>query len=305
MYMFKYFLFIFLNLFLSILAIQGSKRPSFSFENFNDDQSVEEPGKSTRDNEPIFFDSTNDHVEEELDEAISDDDHQLMSMTGSQLDEEIEQRLMDLTGGSLEDELAEATKDDAHVPSSANKSSINHFDSDSFIELSLSKSSLSDIDHELEHFPLDRVPTDKIPSGITVQDYPISDKVKLIELYQSTRIEDTKELFQFIAQHIHNKYTNCVSNFGKWIRNPRSGEPIFYRNCVPCTNAVDLNLQSLFNQEIHLSKLEHYFVNTCDMGNQWISYISDMEYLPVDLKRHPTTTFTDVIRQNLLPNHRF
>ena len=41
------------------------------------------------------------------------------------------------------------------------------------------------------------------------------------------------------------------------------------------------------------------------MGTKWISYISDMEYLPVDLQRHPTTTFTDVIRQNLIPNQRF
>ncbi|CAF4006580.1 unnamed protein product, partial [Rotaria sp. Silwood1] len=46
---------------------------------------------------------------------------------------------------------------------------------------------------------------------------------------------------------------NCASNFRKSIINPRSEEPIFYRNCVPCTNAVDLNLQSLFDQQIHIT----------------------------------------------------
>jgi hypothetical protein len=297
--MFKHFLIIFLNLFFFLNQIEGGKITGYSFKNSKDGELVAEPRGSSNDTEPVLLNSLNNQLEDELDQAINDNEHRLRSL---KLDD---QRLTDMTGGLLEEELAQATKDDAHVPSSLDNSLFNDVDNDNFEYLSLSRSSLSDNEQELKHFSLDRVSGDNIPSGIIEQDYSHSDKLKLIGLYQSNQNEDIKELFQFIAQHIHHKLTNCASNLGKWIQNPRSGEPIFYRNCVPCTNAVDLNLQSLFNQQLHLNKLKHYFVNTCDMGTQWISYISDMEYLPVDLKRHPTTTFTDVIRQNLLPNHRF
>jgi len=280
--------------------IQGVKIRGNSFKNSKDNQIVEEPDKSPNDAQPVLFDLSGGQLEEELNKAINENEQQLISLTNNQFYEENEQRLMDMTGGSLEEQLDKAIKDDAHVPSSLDNSLIDQFSKNDFEPLSL-----SDFDKESKYLKLDKVAMDTIPTGITTQDYSISDKIKIIELYQSNKIEDLKELFEFIAQNIHNKYRNCVTNFGKWLTNPQYGEPIFYRNCIPCTNAVDLNLQSLFNEEINLNKLKHYFVNTCEMGTKWISYISDMEYLPVDLNRHPTTTFTDVIRQNLIPNQRF
>jgi hypothetical protein len=256
------------------------------------------------DAQPVLLDTSGGQLEEELDAAINDNEYKLKDLTSNEVYRENEQRLMDLTGGLLEKQFDEAIKDDAHVPSSLDNSLFDQFDTSGFQSLSMSTNSLKDFNQESKYLILDKVPTDTIPSGITTQDYSLSDKVKIIRLYQSKKVEDLRELFQYIAQHIHNKYRNCISNFGKWLTNPNSGEPIFYRNCVPCANAVDLNLQSLFNQEINLDKLKHYFVNTCEAGTQWISYISNMEYLPIDLQRHPTTTFTDVIRQNLIPNQR-
>jgi hypothetical protein len=287
-------------LFFLINLIQGVKIRRNSSKNPKDNQIVQEFDKSPNDAQPVLFDLSGGQLEEQLHKAINENEQQLISLTNNQLYEENEQRLLDMTGGSLEEHLEKAIKDDAHVPSSLDNSLIDQFSKDDFEPLSL-----SDFDQELKYLKLDKVATDTIPADITTQDYSISDKIKLIKLYQSNKIEDLKELFEFIAQNIHNKYWNCASNFGKWLTNPQLGEPIFYRNCIPCTNTVDLNLQSLFNQEINLNKLKHYFVNTCEMGTQWISYISDMEYLPVDLQRHPTTTFTDVIRQNLIPNQRF
>lgn len=289
-------------LFFLINLIQGVKIRRNSSKNSKDNQIVQESDKSPNDVQPVLFDLSGGQLEEQLHKAINENENeqQLISLTNNQLYEENEQRLLDMTGGSLEEHLEKAIKDDAHVPSSLDNSLIDQFSKDDFEPLSL-----SDFDQELKYLKLDKVATDTIPADITTQDYSISDKIKLIKLYQSNKIEDLKELFEFIAQNIHNKYWNCASNFGKWLTNPQLGEPIFYRNCIPCTNTVDLNLQSLFNQEINLNKLKHYFVNTCEMGTQWISYISDMEYLPVDLQRHPTTTFTDVIRQNLIPNQRF
>ncbi len=286
------FLFIFLYLSVLLNNIGGVKITDYVFINSNE---------LTNDAQPVLLDSSGGQLQEQLDAAINDNEHQLTDLTNDQLDRENEQRLTDLTGGLLEKQLEEAIKDDAHVPSSLDNSL---FDTAGFESLSISPNSLTDFNQESKYVILDKVPTDTIPSGITTQDYSLSDKVKIIRLYKSNKIEDLRELFQFISQHIHNKYRNCASNFGKWLTNSNSDEPIFYRNCIPCTNAVDLNLQSLFNQQINLDKLKHYFVNTCEMGTQWISYISNMEYLPVDLKRHPTTTFTDVIRQNLLPNQR-
>jgi hypothetical protein len=281
--------------------IEGRNVTRYSFKNTKDDQQlVEEFNQSPADAQPVLLSSPDSHVEDELDQAINDFQYRFRSLTIH--DNKNEENLLDLTGGSLEDELADASKDDAVVPSSLDNSLVND---DDLEYLSLSSNSFEDSKEELEHISLNRVSEGDLPFGIIEQDYSHSDKLKLIGLYQSNENKDLKELFEFVAQHIHNKLTNCVSNFGKWIKNVRSGEPIFYRNCVPCTNAVDLNLQSLFNQQIHLNKLKHYFVNTCDMSTQWISYISDMEYLSVDLKRHPTTTFTDVIRKNLIPNQRF
>jgi hypothetical protein len=290
---------------LLINKIQGVKIPGHSSINSEDSQLIQEPDKSTNDAQPVLLDSTGGQLEEELNKAINDNEHQLIGLKSNRLYEENEQRLMDMTGGLLEKQLEEAIKDDAHVPSSLDNSLFDKFVTDGFEPLSLSISSLSDFNRESIYLKLDKVATDIIPPGITIQDYSLSDKIKLIRLYQSNETKDLKELFEFIAQHIHNKYQNCLSNFGKWLRNPQSGEPIFYRNCIPCTNAVDLNFQSLFNQQINLDKLKHYFVNTCEMETQWISYISDMEYLSVDLKRHPTTTVTDLLRQNLIPNQRF
>lgn len=222
--------------------------------------------------------------------------------------------LLDLSGGHLEEELNEAINDnneqresaaDARVPSSLDNSLSDQVHSDTFESLSMSDDSLAEFNQESKYLRLNRVPANTLPFGIIKQDYSHLDKIKLIQLYQSKKNDDLKELFQYIAQNIHHKYRNCIANFGKWLTSSNTGEPMFYRNCIPCTNAVDLNLQSLFHHHLNLDKLKHYFVNTCDAGTEWISYINDMEYLSVDFKRHPTSTFSDVIRQNLVPNQRF
>ena len=236
--------------------------------------------KTKNDSEPILLDLSGGHLEEELNDAMNDN----------------EQRSASITDMNIED---------ARVPSSLDNSLSDRMHSNTFESLSMSEDSLTEYNEESKYLRLNRVPADTLPFGITEKDYSLSDKVKLIRLYESKKKEDLQELFQYIAQNIHNKYRNCLANFGKWLTSSDTGEPMFYRNCIPCTNAVDLNLQSLFHHQTNLDKLKHYFVNTCDMGTQWISYISDMEYLPVDLQRYPMTTFTDVIRQNLLPNQRF
>ncbi|CAF3755092.1 unnamed protein product [Rotaria sp. Silwood1] len=299
------YFFIFFYLFLLLNTIQAGKITGVSSKNPEDSQSTQKPEKLAKDDQPSLLDSTSGHLEQELNAAINDEDHRLTNIKDNQLDKTNEQELLDLTSGLLELELEEASKDDAHVPSSLDNSLFEKIDNENFEHLTVSMSSLPDINQEMKYFSLDKVSSGHIPAGIISQDYSLSDKMKLTRLYQSNKLEDAKELFDYISQHIHNRYLNCASSFRKWIINPRSGEPIFYRNCVPCTNAVDLNLQSLFDQQIHINKLQHYFVNTCNMEKQWISYISDMEYLQVDLKRHPTTTFTDLIRQNLIPNHRY
>ncbi|CAF1359338.1 unnamed protein product [Rotaria sordida] len=297
--------FIFFCLFLLLNTIEAGKITGLSSKNSEDGQSTQELKKSSKDDQPPLLDSTNDHLQEELDEAINDNENRLIDSKDNKLDKTNEQKLLDITHRLLELELEEASEDDAHVPSSLDNSLFEKIDDENFEDLTLSMSSVPDINQEMKYFSLDKVTPGSIPAGIIVQNYSLSDKMKLIRLYQSNKIEDTKELFDYISQHIHNRYMNCALNLRKWIINPRSGEPIFYRNCVPCTNAVDLNLQSLFDHQIHIDKLQHYFVNTCHMEKQWISYISNMEYLQVDLKRHPATTFTDLIRQNLIPNHRY
>ncbi|CAF4123134.1 unnamed protein product [Rotaria socialis] len=276
-----------------------------SFENSKNDQLIEEKEEPPNDAEPVLLDSTSGHLEEQLDEAINDNEHRLIDLKDNSLDTTNEQELSVMTNYLLELELEEATKDDAYVPSSLDNSVSEKYDDENFEQIALPMSELSDINREMKYFSLDKVLVGDIPPGIVVQDYTISDKMKLKRLYQSSQIEHRKELFDYIAQHIHNRYINCVANFRKWIINPRSGEPIFYRNCVPCTNAVDLNLQSLFDQQINHNKLQHYFVNTCNMQTQWISYISNMEYLNADSKRYSSMNFTDIIRENLTPNHRY
>ncbi|CAF2650502.1 unnamed protein product [Rotaria sp. Silwood2] len=287
------------------LQIETGKITDFPSNNSEDGQSTQESNKLPKDGQPPLLNSKNDNLEEELNEAINDIEHRVTDLKDNQLDKTNEQELLDLTGGLLELELKEATKDDAYVPSSLDNSLFEKVDNENFEYLTVSMSALPDINQEMKYFSLDKVAVGNIPVGIIVQDYSLSDKMKLTHLYQSNKVEDTKELFHYISQHIHNRLMNCASSFRKWIVNPSSGEPIFYRNCIPCTNAVDLNLQSLFDQQININKLKHYFVNTCNMEKQWISYISNMEYLHVDLKRHPTTTFTDLIRQNLILNHRY
>ena len=223
-------------LFFLINLIQGVKIRGNSLKNSTDNQIVQESDKSPNDAQPVLFDLSGGQLEEELNKAINENEQQLISLTNNQLYEENEQRLLDMTGGSLEEQLDKAIKDDAYVPSSLDNSLIDQFSKDDFEPLSL-----SDFNQESKYLKLDKVATDTIPADITTQDYSISDKIKIIELYQSNKIENLKELFEFIAQNIHNKYLNCVSNFGKWLTNPQLGEPIFYRNCIPCTNAVDLN----------------------------------------------------------------
>ncbi|CAF0982792.1 unnamed protein product [Adineta steineri] len=296
---------IFFMIFYTILLLytnEGGKITDFFFVNSTNDQSVKNSPKTSEDGEFVWLDSSSDQLEEDLNEAINDDDeHRVLDLSDSQLDKSFEQELLDMTDGSLEEELERASKDDAYVPRSLDNSPSVASLTDDFEQLSLSDND----DQQINYFSLEKVLPGHLPPGIIKQSYSFSNQIKLIQLYESHLIEDVKELFEFIAQHIHNKYTNCASNLGQWLRNPQIDEPIFYRNCVPCTNAVDLNLQSLFNNYIHIDKLEHYFVNTCQMQKQWISYVSQMEYLDVDLNRHPTTTFTDVIRRNLLPNHRY
>lgn len=262
--------FFFVSLLWLLNDIEGVKIDDYVF--IHSDQ-------TKNDDHPILSDLSGGHLEEELNDAINNNDEQ---QSANRIDE-----------------------DDARVPSSLDNSLPDQFLSDTFESLSMSEDSLAEYNQESKYFRLEKVPPGTLPFGITEQDYSILEKVKLIRLYQSKNKEDLKELFQFIAEHIHHKYRNCLTNFGKWLTSPDAGEPIFYRNCIPCTNAVDLNLQSLFNHQMNLDKLKHYFVNTCDMGTQWISYINDMEYLIVDFNRHPTSTFTDIIRENLLPNQRF
>ena len=289
----RYVLLIFFYLFLFRNLIDGGKINKKSTKNLQVNQSTDESFKYT---EPILLNSANVDLEKELNDAIDDNQSRFPDSNDNQ------RQVVDIENRLLEQEAA---KDDAQVPSSFDNSLLHKSDDDNSDFLTLSMNSLLEIDEETNYFSLDRVTPGTIPPGITQQDYSSFDELKLIHLYQSNKSEDTKRLLNYIAQHIHNKYANCLSNFVKWILNPFSNEPIFYRNCVPCANAVDLNLQSLFNQHTNQSKLKHYFVNTCNMEKQWISYISNMEYLTVDLKQHPNTSFTDVIRQNLLPNHRF
>ena len=245
-------------------------------------------------NRPILHDFTGGQLEQALDEAAFDDNDN---------DQDEEERSIDQN--SLEEELREASRDDAQVPSSLSNSLFASPEMDDFENLMLSLRITSDDRSSLEKLALNRVADGEIPPGIDIHDYSDDDADTLLQLYQSDRREDRKALFEFIVGHTHNKLLNCAINLGRWMKNRRFDEPIFYRNCVPCTNTVDLNLQSLFNDYLHLQKLKHYFVNTCDMGQKWISYASDMEYVSIDLKRHPTATFTDVIRRNLLPNYRF
>ncbi|CAF3813346.1 unnamed protein product [Rotaria magnacalcarata] len=285
--------------------MENGKITNSSFENSKNDQLIGKKEESPNDAEPVLLDSTSGHLEEQLDEAINDNEHRLIDLKDNSLDTTNEQELSVMTNYFLELELEEATKDDAYVPSSLDNSVSEKYDDENFEQLTLPTSELSDRNREMKYFSLDKVLAGDIPPGIVVQDYTVSDKMKLKRLYQSSKIEHRKELFDYIAQHIHNRYINCVANFRKWIINPRSGEPIFYRNCVPCTNAVDLNLQSLFDQQINNNKLQHYFVNTCDMQTQWISYISNMEYLNTDSKGYSSMNFTDIIRENLTPNHRY
>ena len=215
-------------------------------------------------------------------------------------DQAIEEQLIDFTDGQLEEQLADASRDDAHVPSSLDHSLI-----DDFEQLTLPVDSLgSDGDLQLNTHPLRKVAPGKVPSGIVLQNYSSAEQSELMRLYASDRIEDRREFFRFVSERIHWKYLNCASNFVRWMGNPRLDEPIFHRNCVPCANAVDLNLQSFFDACLDLHPLTHYFVSSCAMSDQWISYISHMEYLPVNLRRHPSTTFSDVLRQNVLPNRR-
>ncbi|CAF1571799.1 unnamed protein product [Rotaria magnacalcarata] len=296
---------LFFYLFLLLNEIQTGKITNSSFENSKNDQLIGKKEESPNDAEPVLLDSTSGHLEEQLDEAINDNEHRLIDLKDNSLDTTNEQELSVMTNYFLELELEEATKDDAYVPSSLDNSVSEKYDDENFEQLTLPTSELSDRNREMKYFSLDKVLAGDIPPGIVVQDYTVSDKMKLKRLYQSSKIEHRKELFDYIAQHIHNRYINCVANFRKWIINPRSGEPIFYRNCVPCTNAVDLNLQSLFDQQINNNKLQHYFVNTCDMQTQWISYISNMEYLNTDSKGYSSMNFTDIIRENLTPNHRY
>ncbi|CAF4639418.1 unnamed protein product, partial [Rotaria sp. Silwood2] len=86
--------------------------PSNSFATYG--QSTKEPKKSSKDDQPPLLDSTNDKLEEELNEAINDDEHRVTDLKDNQLDKTNEQELLDLTGGLLELELKEATKDDAY-----------------------------------------------------------------------------------------------------------------------------------------------------------------------------------------------
>jgi hypothetical protein len=310
-----YFFLSFFYLFLLLNKTEGGKINEYSSKNSPDDQLVQQHVKSTKDDSPTFHGPKNDLLERELHDAVQDEKLTFHSPRLDLLKNQLKKKptrsfkaiFETATDDLLEQELEEATKDDAYVPTSLDNSFLKESsdDSNDFEDVKLSMSPLSIGDNQqLKYFSLDKVLPGHLPPGIIRQNYSFGNRIKLIELYRNNNIENTKELFEFLVQNIHHKYTNCVTNLGQWLRNPHSDEPIFYRNCVPCTNAVDLNLQSLFNNYIHTEKLEHYFVNTCEMGKQWISYISDMEYLSIDFKRHPTTTFTDVIRQNLLPNHR-
>ncbi|CAF1521376.1 unnamed protein product [Adineta ricciae] len=253
---------------------------------------------SSKDSQYVILDSESDKLLDDIDDAINDNDQQVVYATsGNQYDISSEEQLLDLTGGSLEDELRDASEDDAYVPKSLDNSI-----TDDFERISLAYNENSP---QLNYFSLEKVLPNQIPLGLIQQNYSPSDELKLIELYQSNQVEDTKQLFQYISQHIHHRLTNCLSNFGKWLTNGQLDEPIFYRNCVPCTNAVDLNFQSLFDYVKQQIKLKHYFVNTCDKQSQWISYISDMKYLSNDIENISSVDFTDVIQQNLLPNQRY
>lgn len=296
------FLLTFYYLFFSLNKIQAVNKANLSLKYFPYHQIVNRIEKF--DTEPVLSDLTGGHLEEKLGEAINDDEDRLIDLKGNQIDKSHEQEVSEITDRLSKLKLEKIVKGDAHVPSSLDNSLVEESDSEDFEHLLLPMSLSHDLEQSIKYFSLDKVLPGNIPPGIIVQNYSLSDKMKLIHLYQSNKTENRRELFHYIAQHIHNRFMNCAANFRKWISNPHSGEPIFYRNCVPCTNAVDLNLQSLFDHQINIDELKHYFVNTCDVGTKWISYISNMEYLYVDLKRHPTTTFTDVIRRNLMPNHR-
>lgn len=235
--------------------------------------------------EPVLVDLTDGHLEKELGEAMNDNE-QSLSFLGSDRFE-------------FEDEPT-----DGHVPSSFGRLSSNDDLLDDFDRLSMSEHEIASKDQSIDSFRLNRVAAGEIPTGIEVENYSNNERTRLSELYRDDRVDKRKELLKSIAENIHQKYLNCLSNLAKWIQKPQFDQPIFYQNCVPCTNAVDLNLQSLFDNELQLEPLKHYSVKTCQMTDQWVSYVSDMEFVAVDLSRHRTATFTDVIRQNLLPNQR-
>ncbi|UJR29846.1 hypothetical protein I4U23_017389 [Adineta vaga] len=249
--------------------------------------------KSSNNIQYIPLDNSHDELIDDLSDSIDihNNDQQITSWYDSHLDKSSDQEVSDLTH--------DTSKEDAYVPKSLDLEDSIYDDFEPISSLHQNN------DEEFDYFSLEKVSSNQLPPGIIKKNYSYSDQIKLIQLYQSHHIHDTKQLFQYLAQQIHHRLTNCVFNFGKWLTNPQLDEPIFYRNCVPCTNAVDLNLQSLFDHINQNKKLEHYFVNTCDKQNQWISYISDMKYLSNNLKNISSLYFTDIIRKDLLPNQRY
>lgn len=224
--------------------------------------------------------------ENQLAEAINDEEERLR---GS------------LTSEQLQD-MYEASRDERDSPFYPRRASPDAPSLSGFERLSMSSSMDSnEQDHDIV---VDRMPDGQIPPGIAIIDYEPTDAADFARLFRGGSPTELHELFLRMSRQIHLRFLGCVKNVANWLLRRNTMGPIMMRNCVPCANAVDLNLKNLMDHAVGVHELKQHFVETCDQGTRWVSYITNLVPLPIDFRRHPTTTFTEAVRQNLLPNHR-
>ena len=273
-----------------------------------------------------LLDLTGDSLEENLRDAMNDDDRFYTNARTSRLLNTQPERgdpSMDVYGRSTQERLSEAIGDEEERSgppltaeqlqdmSDASRDERNSFahltnsdDSPEFDFGRLSMSSFFDENGAATGIALDKMPEGQIPPTVIVRDYSPADQEMITRLFRSALHGDLRELFQFIARRIHRRYVNCGQNLGNWLLGNKIGGPIFNRNCVPCANAVDLNLRNLAEHLSGGDSLHHYFVNTCHQSKLWVSYISNLIPAAVDLRDNPSATFSNVVQENLLANHR-
>ena len=225
-------------------------------------------------------------IENQLAEAISDEEERLRGP---------------LTSEQLQD-MYEASRDERDSPFYPRRASLDAHSLSGFERLSMS--SLPDANEQDHDIVVDRMPEGQIPPGIAIVDYDPTDAADFARLFRSGAHTDLLELFLRMSRQIHERYLNCIKNVGNWFLRRNTMGPIMNRNCVPCANAVDLNLKNLMDHAAGVQQLQQHFVETCNHGTRWVSYITNLVPHSIDFRRHPTTTFTEAVRQNIFPNHR-